>query len=261
MNELLRQLLIICPFIFLAGFVDSIAGGGGVISLPTYLFAGLPAHLAAGTNKFAMCLGTTMASVNYLRAGKVHLQVALYSVIGAFIGSAIGARTALYVNELMLKNLMLVVLPLVAIFMLLKDRIFDKRRLKEQELTDPIPLSPKKIAVLSLLIGLVIGVYDGLIGPGTGTFLILAYSWFMGLDLVTGSGCAKMCNLASNVAALIVYLIGGKVVFAIGIPAAICAILGNFAGSKLAIKGGAKYIRIVMILVFVLLFVKFLIPS
>lgn len=261
MNELLRQLLIICPFIFLAGFVDSIAGGGGVISLPTYLFAGLPAHLAAGTNKFAMCLGTTMASVNYLRAGKVHLQVAIFSVIGAFVGSAIGARTALFVNEQMLKNMMLVVLPLVAVFMLVKDQIFDKRRSKESNQTDPMQLSFRKVAILSSVIGLVIGVYDGMIGPGTGTFLILAYSWFMGIDLVTGSGCAKLCNLASNVAALIVYLIGGKVVFAIGIPAAICAILGNFVGSKLAIKGGAKYIRIVMIAVFVLLFVKFLIPA
>ena len=261
MGELIRQLLIICPFIFLAGFVDSIAGGGGVISLPTYLFAGLPAHLAAGTNKFAMCLGTTMASVNYLRAKKVHLQVALFSVVGAFIGSAIGARTALFVSEEVLKNIMLFVLPIIAVFMLLKDKIFNRRRLKETALTEQISLSGKKVAVLSLVIGLVIGVYDGMIGPGTGTFLILAYSWFLGMDLVTGSGCAKLCNLASNVAALIVYLIGGKVVFAIGIPAAICAILGNFVGSKLAIKGGAKYIRIVMILVFVLLFVKFLIPS
>ena len=107
-----------------------------------------------------------------------------------------------------------------------------------------------------MIIGLIIGCYDGLIGPGTGTFLIIAFSTMMGLELVTSSGCAKVANLASNITSVIIYLIGGKVIFYLAIPAAICSIAGSYLGAHFAIKGGASKVRYVMFVVIALLFAK-----
>ena len=245
--------LLCCCGVFLAAFIDAIGGGGGIISVPTYLmaFSGHPTYFVLGTNKVSSSISTFFSTARFVRGGYVDWKLCVPGIVLAVTGSTCGVWLQHHTPDIILKYTLVVVLPIVA-FITLRGREWPD---------EPGEISRKKQLFIVCAAALVIGVYDGMIGPGTGTFLILAYSWFLGMDLVTGSGCAKLCNLASNVAALIVYLIGGKVVFAIGIPAAICAILGNFVGSKLAIKGGAKYIRIVMILVFVLLFVKFLIPS
>ena len=117
-------------------------------------------------------------------------------------------------------------------------------------------MSSSKETVLALGSGLAIGLYDGLIGPGTGTFFILIFSGIFGLDLLTSSGCAKISNLASNVMSTIIYLINGKIWFAVAVPAIVCCMLGNYAGARYAIKGGSGNVRKIMLLVLVLLFVK-----
>ena len=120
MPEFLRLCLIVCPLVFLAGFVDSIAGGGGLLSLPAYLLAGLPAHIAAGTNKCVNCVGTAVATGKYLRGGKVQLALALPAGGMALVGSAIGTRLALLLDAAALKLVILCALPLVAVFLLVK---------------------------------------------------------------------------------------------------------------------------------------------
>lgn len=240
---------IVCPLVFLAGFVDSLAGGGGLISLPAYLLAGLPPHYALGTNKAAMSVGTFTATVKYLRSGHVDLRAALLSGGTSFLGSLVGSSLSLMIPESALKLLMLILLPFIALFLFLhKD--FGSTPPPEER------LSPRRATLTALGIGLVIGCYDGLIGPGTGTFLLLSFTALLGFDLLKSSGCAKLANLASNLAALLIFVVNGKVLFALAVPAAVFAALGNYLGARLAISGGSRYVRYTVFLVIGLLFVK-----
>lgn len=235
----------------LAGFVDSAAGGGGLISLPAYLFAGLPAHLTYGTNKFSAACGTTFSTARYFKNGAMDLKVAALAAAGSFAGSALGVQLVLLVSDEALRAMMLVILPIAAVVLLWK------RNTPDNEPGPAQPLTAKR-AAMALGIGLAIGCYDGLFGPGTGTFAILAFTTLMGFDLRTAGGNAKLLNLASNYASLITYLFSGMVVFHIAIPCAAANIAGNLLGSHLALKNGAKFIRPMMLVVLVLLLGKIL---
>ena len=248
MDELLKMCLIVCPLIFLGSFIDSVAGGGGLITLPAYLMAGLPAHFAAGTNKVVAATGSATATLKYFRSGKVRVRVALFAAVGALVGGFAGAEIAKSLSSSALQGLMLVALPVVAVFLMLKKDFG-----REQE---PKPSSPLKESVVSLAVGLGIGLYDGLIGPGTGTFMIMAFTAFLSIDLVTASGCAKVGNLASNVAAATSFILGGNVVWALAAPAALCSIAGGHFGARYAIRGGSKRIRGMIFVVLGMLFVK-----
>lgn len=247
--ELLHTCLVVCPLLFLAGFVDSVAGGGGLISLPAYLFVGIPAHLAAGTNKVVNGMGTCMATINYIRSGKVDLRAAVWAAVGALAGATVGARLALWFPEAVLQTCLLVALPVVAVILVVK-KDFGRQPAREDRWT------PRQRAALSVVIGLVIGMYDGLIGPGAGTFLIMAFTLVLGMDLLTASGCAKVGNLASNVASAVVWILGGKVLWALVPPAALCSILGNWCGARYAIRGGSGRVRGMIFVVLGLLFCK-----
>lgn len=242
------MLLIICPLVFCAGFVDAIAGGGGLISLPAYIFAGVPVHIAYGTNKFANCIGTSVASAKFFKSGHIKIKPAIISAIGALIGSWFGAELVILLDEKYLKYCLIIILPVVAMFLLFN------RNFGSDELERVLP--NKRLYPLAFIIGLIIGAYDGFFGPGTGTFLVIAFTTICGFNMITASGNAKIVNLASNFAALIVYLLNGKVVLAIGIPAAICAVVGNYLGAHFAIKNGSKFIKTIILLVIGLLFIK-----
>lgn len=242
------MLLIICPLVFCAGFVDAVAGGGGLISLPAYIFAGVPVHIAYGTNKFANCIGTSVASAKFFKSGHIKIKPAIISAIGALIGSWLGAELVILLDEKYLKYCLIIILPVVAMFLLFN------RNFGSDELERILP--NKRLYSLAFIIGLIIGAYDGFFGPGTGTFLVLAFTTICGFNMITASGNAKIVNLASNFAALIVYLLNGKVALAIGIPAAICAVAGNYLGAHLAIKNGSKFIKPIILLVIGLLFIK-----
>ena len=224
-------------FVFLAGFVDSAAGGGGLISLPAYLFVGLPPHTAIGCNKFSAACGTA-----------VDWQVAAISAVCSFASSYLGTRLALMINQETLKTALVVVLPIVAVLLLLK------RNFGAENQSADIP--KKKALILAACAGLVIGFYDGLIGPGTGTIAIIVFSAWMKYDLKTASGNAKVLNLASNYASLIAVIIGNKVIYSIAVPAAVFGIIGNYIGAGFAIKKGTAFIKPLMICVIVLLFGK-----
>lgn len=240
-------LFLMCMTCF-AGLVDSAAGGGGLISLPAYLFAGLPVHYTYGTNKFSAACGTTFATARFFKSGAMDLKVGLLAAAGSFAGSGLGSRLVLLLSDSALRTMMLVILPVAAVLILWRRKLPDENR-------DDGVLSVKK-ALLALAIGLGIGLYDGLFGPGTGTFAIIAFTTLMGFDLRTASGNAKVLNLASNYASLITYLSGGLVVFSIGIPCALSGIAGNLIGSRLALKNGARFIRPMMLVVLVLLLGK-----
>ncbi|MBY7026428.1 MULTISPECIES: TSUP family transporter [Clostridium] len=240
-------LLIICPLVFLAGIIDAVAGGGGIISLPAYIFAGIPIHIAYGTNKFASCIGTSISSIKFFRSGNVKIKSALLSAAGALIGSWVGAQIVLLLNEKYLNYCLIIILPIVSLFLLF-NRNFGVKNKKQ--------LSNKKLYILSFIIGLFLGAYDGFFGPGTGTFLVICFTGILGFNLITASGNAKIVNLASNFSALIAYILGGKVMFSIGVPAAVCAIAGNYLGAHLAIKNGDKIIKPIIFVAIGLLFIK-----
>lgn len=239
--------LIVCPLVFLAGFVDSVAGGGGVISLPAYLLAGVPIKMAAGTNKFANGFGTALASYKYARSGNIHWPCAIPAAIFSLVGSAIGTELAIYLREDVLQIIVLAALPMVAVILFFARNFGTEERPAK---------SAAQTLVLASLIGLVIGAYDGLVGPGTGTFLTLGFSLVLGYSLLKSSGCARIANLASNVASMVLHILEGNVLFLVGIPALLCSMLGNYLGSRFAIRGGSGKIKLLMFVVLGLLFIK-----
>ena len=241
MPELLKLCLFICPLVFLGGFVDSVAGGGGLITLPAYLMAGLPVHVAAGTNKVVNGSGSTIASVKYFRSGKIQLRPSLWAAAGALAGASFGARIAMHLSDRVLQGLMLVALPVVAVFLVVKKDFGQEPEERDH--------SRRYVVLVSLAIGLAVGCYDGIVGPGTGTLLIMAFTALLHMDMVTASGCAKVGNVASNVAASVAFILGGQVMWSIVIPAATCSILGNYCGARYAIRGGGQRIRIMIFVV------------
>lgn len=243
--------LILFPLIFLAGFVDSIAGGGGLISLPAYLFIGVPSHYALGTNKLSSTIGTIFSTLRYAKGRAIVYSVGIPSVIGALIGSYVGAKIALFLSNELLKIVLTILIPLAALFVLFG-------RVKEKDQSNVIEFTKFKTYFISFLVGLTIGAYDGFFGPGTGTFLIILYVSILNLNHVSASGTAKIVNLSSNIGALLTFVIGGKVIYSLGLPAALFGIAGNWIGSGLALRKGAKIIKPVMVGVLSLLFVKIL---
>jgi len=238
--------LLVCPLVFLAGVVDAVAGGGGLISLPAYLIAGLPAHNAIATNKMSSSMGTTIATVRYGMAGFIPWKVASFCVVTAMIGSQLGARLALMLSDRAFTVVMLVIVPVTAWYVL---------RGKALE-TEKEPFGAKKTILLSMVIALAVGVYDGFYGPGTGTFLLLLLTALGHMPLQMANGTTKAINLTSNITALVVFLLNGKVLLPLGIVAGVFNIAGNYLGARLFEKGGAKAVKPVMIVVLVIFFIR-----
>lgn len=241
-----QTFLIVCPLVFLAGFIDAVAGGGGLISLPAYYLAGLNPTLAAGTNKLSAGVGTMASTVRYIRGGKVNWRVGLLAAAGAFPGSWLGAWLLQRIPEDAVRVMMICAIPLVALVVLRKKGGLEGRRRVPEAFDVPA----------SMMIGACIGFYDGLVGPGTGTFLILCFTLLTGMESVMASGTAKIVNLTSNLAALFSLLLSGNVIFALGLPAALCGMAGNWLGAGLTMKRGAGMIRRVLLIVLALLLAK-----
>ena len=240
------EYLIVCPLVFLAGFIDAIAGGGGLISLPAYLIAGLPPHAAIGTNKFSSCLGTTVATWHYARCGFIQWKRVFPAVITALAGSWLGARLALLVEASAFKVIMLVILPLTACYVLRKKSLQ----------SDKAPYSERKTILIIMSLALVIGVYDGFYGPGTGTFLMLLLTAVAHVTLNEAAGTTKVINLSTNIAALAVFLTHGVVWFPLALVAAIFGIAGNYIGANYFTSKGTGFVKPVIIIVLTIFFIK-----
>lgn len=240
--------LLICCGVFLAAFMDAIAGGGGIISVPTYLiaFTGLPTYYALGTNKLSSGIGTVFSTARFIKNGYVHWKLFAPSIVLALLGSMGGTWLQHHTPDTVLKYLLLVVLPIVA-FVTLRTRSWPD---------EPGEIEPRKQALIVWAAALVIGAYDGYYGPGTGTFLMIIFIRLAKLDTRHAAGGVKVINLASNIGSLLTALTAGYVYIGVGLIAAAASIAGHYIGAGLAIKNGSRIVRPTVILVLILLTVK-----
>lgn len=242
--------LLTCCGVFLASFMDAIAGGGGIISVPTYLMAfhGLPTYYALGTNKLSAGIGTVFSTARFIKNGYVKWSLAAPSIAFALLGSVDGTWLQHHTPDVVLKYLLLVVLPIVAV-VTLRTRAWPD---------EPGEISFPKQAAIVWAASLVIGAYDGYYGPGTGTFLMIIFIRLAKLDTRTAAGGVKVVNLSSNIGSLFTAWRAGYVLWGVGAIAAAASILGHYLGAGLAIKNGSKIVRPAVILVLILLTVKVL---
>lgn len=244
----LTQYLIVCPLVMLAGFVDAAAGGGGLISLPAYMISGVPVHTAIGTNKLSSAMGTTLTTWRFARNGFIQLKQAFFCVLFALAGSSLGANIALIIDDYIFKIIMLFLLPATTFYVTKAGNLGEKEK----------GFSEIKTILISLPIAFFIGMYDGFYGPGTGTFLLLLLTGAASMSLQKAAGITKAINLATNVAALSVFIYNGKVDFQLGIIAGMFGIAGNYLGSRAFIKNGSRFVRPLIIAVLTIFFIKVL---
>jgi uncharacterized membrane protein YfcA len=221
---------------FVAGFIDTLAGGGGLIALPALIMTGIPPLFALGTNKLQGTMGTATASFMMFKNKKVLWPNVRYLMLSAFIGSALGTIAVQFVNTRILTFVIPVVLLFTAIYFLFFQG-------SGQRSLHPI-LSKQKYqrAIMAS-----IGWYDGMFGPGTGSFFALAGVSVRGLGLIDATAVAKTLNFSTNIAALIVFLIAGKVVWAAGLLMMLGQLIGAFAGSKYLFRVNPKKLRLIVV--------------
>ena len=224
---------------FVACFIDSTVGGGGLISTPALLALGMPVPLALGTNKLAASTGALTSVISFWRAGKINKKVALCFMPLSFIGSAVGAYVVYLLPEALMKNIIVVMLVAVAIYTYFRKDWGDVAAKED--------MGVKELIAVALL-ALALGFYDGFFGPGTGSFLIFGFL-FIGCDFVTAAGNAKALNFASGMGALMSFALSGSVVWMYGVIMAVGMIFGAILGSRMAITKGAAYVRPLYLLV------------
>ncbi|MEK7383164.1 MAG: TSUP family transporter [Elusimicrobiota bacterium] len=242
--------LLLGACVFLAGAVDALAGGGGLITLPAYLAAGLPPALILGTNKLASSIGTAVSTLRYQRALKLSLRPFLPVIAMALVGSWLGARLALHVDPSWIRPLLLAALPVVA-WLSWSRKDFGAEDHSRH-------LSAEERRRRGLLVALPIGAYDGFFGPGTGTFFALALVRWGRHDLLQATARAKVLNLASNLAALTAFAWAGRLHWGLGLSMSALSVAGHWVGSHLGIRDGVRVIRPMVVLVCAGLFAKIL---
>lgn len=234
---------------FLAGFVDSIVGGGGLIQMPALFlaFPNLPIPSLMGTNKFAALSGTALATTRYIKEIEVPWKKLLPAFIAALVFSWIGAGLVSHFPKEGLKPMVIGLLLLVLAFTLVK-KDFGKH----------VGIEPEgnRFLVYAVATGTTMGLYDGFFGPGTGSFLIMAFVMVFNFDLLKASASAKLVNCATNLAALSYFLYHGQVIWAIALPLAASNMIGSFIGSRLALKRGIGFVKVFFVLVVSALLIK-----
>lgn len=243
-------LLLLAGAALAAGFIDSVVGGGGLIQIPA-LFTLLPREAPAtlfGTNKFASVFGTTHAAGRYARRVSMPWRTTVPAAMAAFFCSYFGAMAVAWLPRELLRPLILVLLIAAALYTLVK---------KDFGTVHGPSQSGRREFVLALLLGGVIGFYDGFFGPGTGSFLIFLFIRFFGFDFLHASAAAKVVNVATNLAALAYFAPHGHLLWQIALVMALCNIVGSFAGTHLALKHGSAFVRRVFLVVVSLLIVRF----
>lgn len=242
------QGLLCCLAFFFAGVVDSITGGGGLITIPVMLATGIPVHYITGTNQCASWIGTGVAACKYVRSGNIHLKSALITLPFAAFGSYIGARLNLMVPDRYLQIFMLVTVPVIVVF------VFAKKTLGEYDHADE--KSMLSMALWSAIIGIVLGGYQGFYGPGAGMFFMLAYAAFLKLNLVRATGNTRFVVAAASITSVFAYAVSNAIIWNLAAAATIFNIVGSYLGAVLAIKNGVRIIRPIMFCVVALLIVK-----
>ena len=230
-----------------AGFVDAIAGGGGLITLPVLLSFGLGPQEALGTNKLQATFGSASAAAHYAAAKTVSLPDCTRPFAFTLLGSALGAIAVQRTDPSFLRRAIPILLMVVALYVLFRPRLGTE---------DLHPRMQRRW--FDLIFGLSLGFYDGFFGPGTGTFWAMAYVLALGFNLTRATGYTKVMNFASNVTSLLLFLLGGKARFAIGITMGVGQLVGARIGSRMVIARGTKFIRPIFLGVVLLLTLKLL---
>ncbi|GAA4938880.1 putative membrane protein YfcA [Nonomuraea thailandensis] len=244
----LDQILVLLVAAAGAGWVDAVVGGGGLLQLPALLVTGIPTVEAMATNKFSSVFGTTSAAIAYARSTKVDRQVAIPGAALAVLCAGLGAWAAASISAEVLRPAVMVVLLAVAAFVTLRPSLG----------AVPVPhlRTRRRVIAAVAAAGVVIAFYDGIMGPGTGTFLIIAFTTILGLDFVSASASAKIINIGTNVGALLVFGAQGHVNWALGLGMAVCNVAGAQLGARMALKRGAAFVRIVLLVVVVAMVIR-----
>lgn len=243
------HLSILCAFAFCAGMIDAVVGGGGLIQIPALINV-LPAAQDAtlfGTNKFASVWGTSVAARSYVGRVIIPWNLVLPAAMSSFVMAFLGAATVSFIPQGLLRPLVLWLVVVMAIYIFKKKDFGAIQR--------PLEIGTRE-RVLSVLIGGGIGFYDGLFGPGTGSFLIFLFIRYFAFDFLQASASAKFVNIATNIAALIYFVPSGKVLYGIAIPMAIFNMLGAYTGTRVAMKRGTGFIRGLFLCLLVILILK-----
>lgn len=245
------QMFVIELAYFIAGFIDSVCGGGGLITIPAMMAIGIPTAYLSGTNHTSIIPGNFIAAITYVKNNKADLRIAFIILPFAIISSVIGARVNLLIPDKFIQIFMVLMIPVLITVISIKKDIGSECK------TYSIPNS--SIVLRSVIIGIVIGFYQGFYGPGGGTFFVLALAYFLRMDFVKANGTTRFIVSFSTVAAAISYVIAERVLLVPACIAMIMNIIGSYAGAKYAIKKGDNGVRRIMMLIIILIFSKVLI--
>ena len=232
--EYLGCLIYLVPVLFVAGFLDGIAGGGGIIALPAYMMTGMPVHSAYACNKLQSGVGTLVAGIEYIKNGYADIKTAIIALPFTIMASFLSTRFIINVDEDIIKTIISICMPIVIVMMILKRKIVSKSVTKQE--------IGKKTILLSMLSGILIGTYDGLFGPGCGTTAMIIFSVLMNYDLCVGNANGKIIIVVSNITAMINYIASGYMIYYIAIPCAAANMVGSLLGAKVAIKKGERIV-------------------
>lgn len=241
------KLILLCAAGFIAAFVDSIAGGGGLISVPAYILAGFPPHFALGTNKFSATCGSLFSSFTFFKHGKIMIKFVKFIVPCTFIGAIVGTKSVLSMNQEFLYPLVSVLILAVGLYTIFK---------KDIGLINSFELKTNKQIIVGMIIGFIMGFYDGFFGPGTGSFLIFLFIRFFKMDFINAAGNAKILNFVSNITSLTVFALSRKILWLYGIPIGISMVFGAIFGTKVAIMKGSSFIKPIFVIMSFAVFIK-----
>lgn len=243
-------IILLCLAAFFAGFIDAIVGGGGLIQTPVglILLPNLPVSTVIGTLKIPAFSGTAIAASQYLKKVNVNWKILGIMMALTFPSAFLGSTLLTYISDDFMKPLLLVILSLLAIYTYAKKN-FGQHQVRDISVTTQI--------LNAVGISFVVGFYDGFIGPGTGSFLVVAFIAIMGFDFLHASANAKMVNLATNFGSICLFILKGKIIWAIALPMAVSNAIGGWMGAKLAINRGNKFIRIFFLVVVVGTLIRF----
>lgn len=243
-------LLALIALSFTAGFIDSVVGGGGLIQIPALLIhlPSQPLPTLLGTNKIAALSGTSVAAFQYSKRIKFDYRILLVISFFAFAASYCGAKAVSYINTDTLKPLIFVILILIAVYTFIKKDLGSVQ-------TKQLPIN--KQLIFGSLIGIIVGFYDGFFGPGTGSFFVLAFVVILGFEFVTASAYSKVINCMTNLSALIVFFRQGNYLLEIALLMAVCNIIGNVIGSRIALKKGNGFVRTIFLVIVSIMILRY----
>lgn len=244
------ELYLLCAFGFLAGFIDSIVGGGGLVQMPAFfvLYPQLPVPYVIGTNRLASAVGTSVAALNYARSVKIPWTTVLYAAITASVFSYLGATVQSLLPSSVLKPIILFLIIAIAFYTYRKKNFGHEEQLR---------VAPEKLGLWAAGIGAALGFYNGFIGPGTGSLLVFGFVSLIGYSFLTASAISKIINVVADVSSLVFFLMHKYVLFHITLPLMVCNVAGSYTGSRLAVLRGNGFIRQVFLVVVVGIVARF----